>query len=51
MRHGPHYAEAITPLRESTRRGPQVLLGHVWLAAALVRLGQRTEEESSSRGS
>jgi adenylate cyclase len=37
------YAEAVAPLRESIRRGPQVLLGHVWLAATLVRLGERTE--------
>jgi adenylate cyclase len=37
------YTEAVTPLRESIRRGPQVLLGHVWLAATLIRLGQRTE--------
>jgi len=37
------YQEAVTPLRECIRRGPQVLLGHVWLAATLVRLGQRTE--------
>jgi adenylate cyclase len=37
------YAEAVTPLRECIRRGPQVLLGHVLLAATLVRLGQRAE--------
>jgi adenylate cyclase len=37
------YAEAVTPLRECIRRGPQVLVGHVWLAATLARLGQRTE--------
>jgi len=37
------YVEAVTPLRESIRRGPQVLLGHVWLAATLIRLGQRAE--------
>jgi predicted Zn-dependent protease len=37
------YPEAVTPLRECIRRGPQVLVGHVWLAATLVRLGQRTE--------
>jgi adenylate cyclase len=37
------YAEAVTPLQECIRRGPQVLLGHVWLAATLVRLGQRIE--------
>jgi adenylate cyclase len=39
------YAEAVTPLRECIRRGPQVLLGHVWLAATLVRLGQRAEAQ------
>jgi tetratricopeptide (TPR) repeat protein len=37
------YQEAVMPLRECIRRGPQVLLGHVWLAATLVRLGQRAE--------
>jgi adenylate cyclase len=37
------YPEAVTPLRECIRRGPQVLVGHVWLAATLVRVGQRTE--------
>jgi adenylate cyclase len=37
------YAEAVTPLRECIRRGPQMLVGHVWLAATLARLGQRTE--------
>jgi hypothetical protein len=37
------HAEAVTPLRESIRRGPQVLLGQVWLAATLTRLGQRIE--------
>ena len=37
------YGEAITPLSECIRRGPQVVLGQVWLAATLVRLGRRTE--------
>jgi predicted Zn-dependent protease len=37
------YDEAVTPLQECIRRGPQVLLGHVWLAATLIRLGQRTQ--------
>jgi tetratricopeptide (TPR) repeat protein len=37
------YQEAVAPLRECIRRGPQVLLGHVWLAATLVRLGQGAE--------
>jgi adenylate cyclase len=37
------YQEALTPLRECIRRGPQVLLGHVWLAATLIRLGERAE--------
>jgi len=37
------YQEAVMPLRECIRRGPLVLLGHVWLAATLVRLGQRAE--------
>jgi len=37
------YQKAVTPLRECIRRGPQVLLGHVWLAATLIRLGQRME--------
>jgi adenylate cyclase len=40
------YEEALTPLRECIRRGPQVLLGHVWLAATLVRLGQHAEARS-----
>ena len=37
------YAEAVGPLRESIRRGPHVLLGHLWLAATLVRIGQPAE--------
>jgi adenylate cyclase len=37
------YAEALIPLRESIRRGPHVILGHVWLAATLVRLKQHDE--------
>jgi adenylate cyclase len=37
------YDEAVTPLQECIRRGPQVLLGHVWLAATLIRLGQRAK--------
>jgi adenylate cyclase len=37
------YDEAVAPFRESFRRGPQVLLAHVWLAATLIRLGQRAE--------
>ena len=37
------YAEALAALRECISRGPQNLLGQVWLAATLVRLGQRSE--------
>ena len=40
------YKEAVAPLRECIRRGPQVLLGHVWLAATLVRLGQGAEAKA-----
>ena len=29
------YEEALAPLRECIRRGPHVVLGHVWLAATL----------------
>jgi adenylate cyclase len=41
------YEEALTPLRECIRRGPHVVLGHVWLAATLVRLGQIDEAKST----
>lgn len=37
------YSEAVTPLRECIRRGPHVVLGQLWLAATLVRLGQTRE--------
>jgi tetratricopeptide (TPR) repeat protein len=37
------YEDAIAPLTECIRRGPQGVLGHVWLAAALVRLGKAAE--------
>jgi TolB-like protein len=37
------YSDAVAPLRESIRRTPRILLGHLWLAATLVRLGQRAE--------
>ena len=37
------YSEAVTPLCECIRRGPHVLLGQLWLAATLVRLGQTGE--------
>jgi adenylate cyclase len=37
------YAEAVASLRECIRRGPQVIVGSLWLAATLVRLGQRAE--------
>ncbi len=40
------YEEALAPLRECIRRGPHVVLGHVWLAATLVRLGQVTEAKA-----
>jgi adenylate cyclase len=35
------YEEAATALRECIRRGPQVAIGELWLAATLVRLGQQ----------
>ena len=41
------YEEALAPLRECIRRGPHVVLGHVWLAATLVRLGQIAEAKST----
>jgi TolB-like protein len=37
------YREAITPFSECIRRAPSFLLGHLWLAATLVRLGQGEE--------
>src|SRR5262249_55394220 len=40
------YTEAITPLRECIRRGPQVVLGQLWLAATLARLQRRTEAKT-----
>jgi adenylate cyclase len=40
------YEEALPPLRECIRRGPHVVLGQVWLAATLVRLGQREEAKT-----
>jgi adenylate cyclase len=43
------YAEAVAPLREAIRRGPQILLGHIWLAATLVRLGQCAEAKEIIR--
>jgi len=30
----------VKPLRECIGRGPQMVLGQVWLAATLARLGQ-----------
>ena len=44
------YREALTPLRECIRRGPDVLLGHVWLAATLIRLGESTEAKQIMAG-
>lgn len=40
------YEEALAPLRECMRRGPHVVLGQVWLAAALVQLGQIAEAKA-----
>jgi tetratricopeptide (TPR) repeat protein len=40
------YREAITPLKESIRRTPRFPLGHLWLAATLVRLGQGEEAKA-----
>jgi adenylate cyclase len=40
------YNEAAELLRESMDRAPQVLLSHVWLAAALVRAGKQDEAKS-----
>jgi adenylate cyclase len=37
------YEDAIAPLTECIRRGPHGVLGHIWLAASLVRLGQPGE--------
>ena len=37
------YAESVWPLRDSIRRSPQMLLGHVWLAVTLARLGELEE--------
>ena len=33
------YGDALAPLRDYMRRGPDGVLGHVWLGAVLVRLG------------
>jgi TolB-like protein len=40
------YSEALAPLRECIRRGPQVVLGQLWLTATLVRLGQIAEAKT-----
>jgi hypothetical protein len=37
------YEDAVAPLAESIRRSPHGVLGHVWLAATRVRLGERAE--------
>lgn len=34
------HTDAVAPLTECIRRGPQVILGQIWLAATLVRLNQ-----------
>ena len=44
------YREALAPLRECIRRGPKVLLGQLWLAATLVRLGQIEEAKAIAAG-
>jgi len=44
------YSEALAPLRECMRRGPQVVLGQLWLAATLVRLGQIEEAKAIASG-
>lgn len=41
------YKEALVPLRECIRRGPKGVLGHVWLSAVLVRLGELTEARAT----
>jgi adenylate cyclase len=37
------YTEAVKPLRECIQRGPNVILGQLWLTATLVRLGKVAE--------
>jgi DNA-binding winged helix-turn-helix (wHTH) protein len=40
------YRDAVAPLKECIRRDPRGLLGYVWLAATLVRLGEGEEAKA-----
>ena len=42
------YSEALPPLRECTSRAPNLLLGHLWLAASLAQLGQLDEARAEA---
>jgi adenylate cyclase len=41
------YPEAVAALRECIRRAPHIVFAQVWLAAALVAIGQRTEAQDT----
>ena len=42
------YSEALPPLRECTSRAPDMMLGHVWLAANFAQLGQLDEAHAEA---
>jgi adenylate cyclase len=44
------YQDAVAPLTECIRRGPHGVLGHVWLAATRIRLGQKEEAKALVAG-
>lgn len=41
------YPEALAALREGLRRGPHIVLGHIWLGAVLIKLGQHAEAKAA----
>jgi adenylate cyclase len=41
------YPEALAAVREGLQRAPQIVFGHVWHAAVLVKLGQRVEARAA----
>ena len=42
------YSEALPPLREFASRAPNVIQGHVWLAANLAQLGRLDEARAEA---
>ena len=42
------YSQALPPLREWTSRAPNLMLGHLWLAASLAQLGQLDEARAEA---